>query len=241
MKQYVCIHGHFYQPPRENPWTERIERQSSAFPYHDWNDRILHECYRPNMNAELLDAERGTLKYFNNYEWISFNFGPTLLGWLSAHAPEVYECIIESDRKSVRRLGGHGNAIAQIYNHIIMPLASARDKETQVVWGIKDFKKHFGRKPEGMWLAETAVDSETLCIMADHGICFTILSPKQAHSVRPAGKGDWIDVSNGRIDPSGPYVCNLPNKKKMVLFFYDMSISGAVAFERILHDGELLL
>jgi alpha-amylase/alpha-mannosidase (GH57 family) len=241
MKQYVCIHGHFYQPPRENPWTGRIDRQSSAFPYHDWNERILHECYRPNMEAELLDERRGVVKYFNNYEWIGFNFGPTLLWWLSVHAPEVYDCIIESDKKSVKRLGGHGNAIAQVYNHIILPLASARDKETQVVWGIKDFKKHFGRKPEGMWLAETAVDTETLCVMADYGIYFTILSPKQANSVRTFGQSDWRDVSNGRIDPSKPYVCNLPNRKKMVIFFYDMSISGAVAFERILHDGELFL
>ena len=155
---YLCIHGHFYQPPRENPWLEAIELQDSAYPYHDWNERITRECYAPNSRARLIDGEGKIIQLLNNYAWMSYNFGPTLLSWMQEFAPEVLRGIIEGDRLSRERRRGHGNALAQVYNHVIMPLASAQDKRTQIVWGITDFRHRFGREPEGMWLAETAAD-----------------------------------------------------------------------------------
>ena len=183
--QYLCIHGHFYQPPRENPWIEVIEVQKSAQPYHDWNERIARECYGPNSRGRLMGKENRIHKLINNYEYMSFNFGPTLLTWLEEKHPWLYSQIIKADMLSRERYMGHGNAIAQVYNHIIMPLASRRDKITQILWGIADFRQRFGRNPEGMWLAETAVDNESLYLMAKEGIKFTILSPAQAKAVRP--------------------------------------------------------
>ena len=180
MSRFVCIHGHFYQPPRENPWLEEVETEDSAYPYHDWNERITAECYAPNAASRILDADKRIIDIVNNYARISFNFGPTLLTWLERNQPEVYSAILEADKDSIKRFSGHGSAIAQVYNHIIMPLASRRDKRTQVVWGIQDFIFRFRRRPEGMWLPETAVDIETLEILAEQGIVFTILSPKQA-------------------------------------------------------------
>lgn len=236
--RYVCIHGHFYQPPRENPSLEAVELQDSAYPYHDWNQRITAECYAPNAVSRVLDADNRILKLVNNYSQISFNFGPTLLSWLKTEAPEVYGAILEADRISQKRFSGHGSAMAQGYNHMILPLANLRDKLTQVKWGIRDFESRFGRKPEGMWLPETAVDTETLEILAENGITFTILAPRQAKRVRLLRKTEWQDVSDGRIDPSHAYVANLPSGKKINLFFYDGPISQGVAFEGLLNDGK---
>ena len=174
MGRYVCIHGHFYQPPRENPWLEEVELQDSAHPYHDWNERITAECYAPNALARILDGQDRIVDIVNNYSRISFNFGPTLLSWMQEKAPEVYQAVVEADALSQERFSGHGSAIAQAYNHMILPLANARDKRTQVLWGIRDFERRFGRRPEGMWLAETAVDTDTLEAVAEAGLAFTI-------------------------------------------------------------------
>ncbi|MBV8436588.1 MAG: DUF3536 domain-containing protein [Silvibacterium sp.] len=182
--KYVCIHGHFYQPPRENPWLEVVETQSSAAPYHDWNERITAECYAPNGAARIVNGQNKIIRILNNYSRISFNVGPTLLSWLKDNAHRVYQMILDADLRSQQRFSGHGSAMAQVYNHVIMPLASTRDKITQVRWGIADFESRYGRKPEGMWLSETAVDSETLDILAAHGIHFVVLAPHQCARVR---------------------------------------------------------
>ncbi|MDD5643223.1 MAG: DUF3536 domain-containing protein [Syntrophales bacterium] len=240
MARYICIHGHFYQPPRENPWLEDIELQDSAYPYHDWNEKISAECYAPNTVSRILDSEGRIIGLPNNYAWMSFNFGPTLLTWLAAKAPEIYEAILTADRESEQRFSGHGSALAQAYNHMIMPLAHRRDKYTQVLWGIRDFEHRFGRLPEGMWLPETAVDLETLEIMAQLGIRFTILAPHQAHKVRKIGQRQWRDVSGGRIDPTTPYLLKLCSGRSINLFFYDGPISQAIAFEDLLERGENL-
>ena len=166
LPRYVCIHGHFYQPPRENPWLDVVEVQDSAAPAHDWNERITRECYGPNMRSRLVDSQGRIIHLLNNYAWMSFNFGPTLLSWMAGAAPEVLQGIVEADRLSQERRGGHGNALAQVYNHVIMPLASLQDQRTQVLWGIADFRHRFGRDPEGMWLAETAVDLGSLEALA---------------------------------------------------------------------------
>lgn len=237
MSRFVCIHGHFYQPPRENPWLEAIEVQDSAHPYHDWNERITAECYAPNAAARILGEERRITDIVNNYSRMSFNFGPTLLSWMERHAPEVYAAVLEADRESRKRFGGHGAAIAQVYNHIIMPLASERDKRTQVVWGIRDFRHRFGRKPEGMWLAETAVDVATLEALAAEGLAFTILAPHQALRVRREGAEAWEDVSGGRIDTCKPYLCRLPSGRSIALFFYNGPVSRDIAFGNLLADG----
>ena len=237
-RKYICIHGHFYQPPRENPWLEEVELQESAAPFHDWNERITAECYAPNAASRILDHDSRIIDIVNNYSRISFNFGPTLLSWMERHQPAVYEAIIEADLSSREIYSGHGSAMAQVYNHMIMPLANKRDKKTQTFWGIEDFRRRFGRDPEGMWLAETAVDLETLDIMAEMGIRFTVLAPRQASKVRPMDNGDWDDVSGDRVDPTRPYLCKLPSGREMALFFYDGPISKAVAFERLLSSGE---
>ena len=238
MERYICIHAHFYQPPRENPWLEAVERQESAFPYHDWNERITAECYAPNAASRILDGEGLISQITNNYSRISFNFGPTLLSWMEENAPDTYERIIESDRESAKRFSGHGSAMAQAYNHMILPLANDRDKYTQVLWGIRDFQERFGRRPEGMWLPEAAVDVATLEVLAELGINFTVLAPRQAAKVRKIGGRSWKDVSGGRIDPTRAYLCRLPSGRKISLFFYDGPISQAVAFEKLLDNGE---
>ena len=230
--RYLCIHGHFYQPPRENPWLEAIELQDSAHPYHDWNERITAECYAPNGASRILDAENRIEQIVNNYSSINFNFGPTLLSWLEEKAPETYRDILAADRASAERFSGHGSAMAQCYNHMIMPLANSRDKFTQVYWGVQDFKHRFGRDPEGMWLPETAVDLETLDILAQHGIRYTVLAPSQAKSM------DGEDVSGDRIDPARGYLLKLPSGRAINLFFYDGPIARAVAFEGLLNNGE---
>jgi alpha-amylase/alpha-mannosidase (GH57 family) len=238
MDKFICIHGHFYQPPRENPWLESIERQDSAFPYHDWNERVTAECYAPNARSRILDESGSIVRIVNNYARISFNFGPTLLSWLAARTPAVYEAILQADRDSRERYSGHGSALAQGYNHAILPLANARDQHTQVRWGIRDFEHRFGRTPEGFWLPETAVDLATLRVLARHGIRFTILAQSQAHRVRALHGRHWKDISGGRIDPSRPYLVQLGPHESIAVFFYDAAISRAVAFERLLDRGE---
>jgi alpha-amylase/alpha-mannosidase (GH57 family) len=238
MERYICIHGHFYQPPRENPWLEAIELQDSAYPYHDWNERIARECYAPNGASRILDGDGRIVKIMNNYAKISFNFGPTLLAWLAEKSPQVYQEILAADRESQKNFSGHGSALAQAYNHMILPLANWRDKYTQVFWGIRDFVHRFGRPPEGMWLPETAADLETLDILALLRIRFTILSPYQAQAVRRFRSRIWHDVSGGRIDPSRAYEVRLPSGQKMSIFFYDGPVSQAVAFERLLSNGQ---
>ena len=237
--KYLCIHCHFYQPPRENPWLEQIELQDSAYPYHDWNERISAECYGPNLAARILDDKQCITRIVNNYSNISFNFGPSLLSWAAEHAPETYQGLIEADRKSRKRFSGHGSAMAQAYNHIIMPLANSRDKKTQIRWGFEDFVSRFGRAPEGMWLPETAVDIESLDLMAQIGISFVILAPHQAKGIRPLGSdGNWQDVTGSKVDPTCAYLFNTPCGKPLHLFFYDGPISQAVAFEKLLDNGE---
>ncbi len=238
-KKYLTIHGHFYQPPRENPWLEAIELQDSALPFHDWNERINKECYNPNSVSKIVDSRNRILDIVNNYEHISFNFGPTLLSWMEQFAPLTYERIIKADIESIAEHEGHGNAMAQVYNHIIMPLANENDKITQVKWGIKDFEYRFGRKPEGMWLAETAVDDDTLRVLEENGIKFTVLSPYQALKIRKEGDKEWTDVSWGNIDPARSYryyIKSAPGKF-IDLFFYDGAISKSVAFDELLKDG----
>jgi alpha-amylase/alpha-mannosidase (GH57 family) len=236
VNRYLCVHGHFYQPPRENPWLEAIEQQDSAYPYHDWNERITAESYGPNSEARILDDRERIVRIVNNYSLISFNFGPTLLEWMREHARETYDAILEADRESIARFG-RGSAMAQAYNHVIMPLASHRDRRTQVLWGIRDFRFRFGREPEGMWLPETAVDMATLEDLAAAGIRFTVLAPNQAARVRPPG-GDWTDVRGARIDTRRAYVQQLPSGAEITLFFYDGPTSRAVAFEGLLRNGE---
>jgi alpha-amylase/alpha-mannosidase (GH57 family) len=240
MDRYICIHGHFYQPPRENPWLEAIELQDSAYPYHDWNERITAECYAVNAVSRILDADHRIVQLVNNYSKMSFNFGPTLLSWLQAKAPEVHQAILEADRESQRNFSSHGSALAQAYNHIIMPLANTRDRRTQILWGIADFEHRFKRKPEGMWLPETAVDLESLDLLAAAGIEFTILAPHQAAQVRRIGGRARRDVKESQIDPTQAYEQRLPSGRKIALFFYDGPVSRAVAFEGLLSSGENL-
>ena len=238
-KAYLTIHGHFYQPPRENPFLETIEIQDSAKPFHDWNERINSECYTPNSVAKIVTHDNKILDIVNNYSYISFNFGPTLLSWMEKYSPYSYKRIIRADMDSMAKNNGHGNAIAQVYNHIIMPLASKNDKYTQILWGIKDFQHRFGRMPEGMWLAETACDDETLEALVDCGIKFTVLSPYQAKRIRHFDKNDWQDVSWGNIDPARAYRYYLKSDRSRYidLFFYDGAISKSVAFDELLTDG----
>ena len=238
MNRYICIHGHFYQPPRENPWLEEIELQDSAYPYHDWNERITSECYAPNTASRILDPDKRIIDIVNNYAKTSFDIGPTLLSWIKTHHPDVYQALIEADRLSQKRFSGHGSAIAHAYNHMIMPLASSRDKRTQVIWGIRDFEYRFGRKPEGMWLPETAANLETLDILAEQGITFTILAPRQARRVREICEEEWKDVNGDGIDSKMPYLCRLPSGKTINLFFYDGQLAQDLAFGGLLNNGK---
>jgi len=239
MRRYVCVHGHFYQPPREDPVTREIQREPSAAPYHDWNERISAECYGPNAASPLVDDSGRIVEVRNNYGWISFDMGPTLMRWLEPHYSELYESVVAADRESVARFSGHGSAMAQVYNHMIMPLASVADKRTQTRWGVEDFERRFGRYPEGVWLPETAVDGETLEILADAGIRFTVLSPRQAQAVR-AGGTTWTDVSGGRVDTRRAYEYRLGSGKSMAIFFYDDRVSVGIAFGDTLSSGARL-
>jgi alpha-amylase/alpha-mannosidase (GH57 family) len=253
----ICIHGHFYQPPRENPWLETVEAQESAAPWHDWNDRITAECYAPNGAARIVNHQNEIIRILNNYARMSFNFGPTLLSWLEQNAPRVHEAIVHADARSQKRYSGHGSAMAQVYNHLIMPLASTRDRITQIRWGIADFRYRFGREPEGMWLSETAVDSESLDLLAQHGIRFTLLAPHQCARIRslaasaPAAKATasakdpkepaepaWIETPNASVDTTRPYLVRLKEGRSIAVFFYDGPRSRAIAFEGLLNSGE---
>lgn len=236
--RYICIHGHFYQPPRENAWLEAIEMQESAYPDHDWNERISRECYATNGKARVLDDQDRLVRVISNYARMSFDFGPTLLAWLAEKAPSVHEAVVAADRASAERFGGHGSAIAQAYNHMIVPLCNERDRRTQVRWGIADFRSRFDRDPEGMWLPETAANTDSLESLAEHGIRFTILAPRQAARVRPIGSDEWTELK-GDVDPSQAYLCRLPSGRTISLFFYDGPISQGVAFEGLLNSGDL--
>ncbi|MDR1759972.1 MAG: DUF3536 domain-containing protein [Fibrobacter sp.] len=242
---YFAIHGHFYQPPRENPWTNTIENQPSAAPYHDWNDRIAHECYSPNAASRILNHDGRIQDIVNNYEFMSFNIGPTLMSWIRTQTPDTYRRIQEADRKSIERLG-HGNAIAQVYNHIIMPLATPEDRITQIRWGIADFESHFGRKPEAMWLAETAINMDVVVDLIREGIRYTILSPTQAESFRAFNGDHWYDSSEANIDTTRPYRIfprdkdgNLICEGHLDVFFYNPWLSSAVGFEHLLRDAHV--
>jgi alpha-amylase/alpha-mannosidase (GH57 family) len=214
-----------------------VEREQSAAPFHDWNERIASECYGPNSASPLLDDQGRMLEVVNNYAKMSFDFGPTLLRWLETHYSELYGRILEADRESVRTFSGHGSALAQVYAHMIMPLASPDDKRTQTRWGAEDFERRFGRYPEGMWLPETAVDTETLEALADAEIKFTILSPKQAGTVRKTGDESWTEVTGGIIDTRQAYSVELPSGRMISVFFYDDGISNRIAFGDLLSSG----
>jgi alpha-amylase/alpha-mannosidase (GH57 family) len=237
MERYVCIHGHFYQPPRENPWLEVIELQDSAYPYHDWNRKVTAECYAPNASSRILDEKERIISIGNNYAKISFDVGPTLIAWMKKNTEDIYQAILDADRESRDRFSGHGSALAQAYNHMILPLANYRDKVTQILWGIKDFESHFGRSPEGMWLPETAVDLESLDIMAGFGIRFTILAPHQAKQFKVLDEPTWHNLERGNLDTTRPYIQHLPSGRTIVLFFYDGPTARAVAFEKLLANG----
>jgi alpha-amylase/alpha-mannosidase (GH57 family) len=233
--RFVCVHGHFYQPPRENPWLESVDPEDSAAPFHDWNARIAEECYAPNTAARILDEQGRICRIVNNFSRISFNVGPTLMSWLRRHHPETLAAMIAADQAAQARFSGHGSAIAQVYNHLIMPLANRRDKITQIRWGIDDFRTHFGRMPEGMWLAETAVDTETLELLAEAGIRFTILAPHQARQVRKIGDVAWQTPK--RLATGQPYRCLLPSGREIAIFFYNGALASDVAFGDLLKDG----
>ncbi|MBP7821805.1 MAG: DUF3536 domain-containing protein [Saprospiraceae bacterium] len=238
INKYVCIHGHFYQPPRENAWLEVVEPQDSAHPFHDWNTRINFECYAPNAAARILDADKRIIKIQNNYTDISFNFGPTLMSWLEKNDPSTYSLIQEADKESIAAHHGHGSAIAQVHSHLILPLANERDRITQVKWGIADFIYRFNRIPEGMWLSETAVNTDTLEVLAGEGIRYTILAPRQAKAIRKIGSKEWVPVSENTIDTRHPYWCNLPSGKKIAIYIYNGDISQQVAFNGLLNNGK---
>ena len=238
-KRFICIHGHFYQPPRENPWLETVETQDSAAPYHDWNERICAECYATNGAARVQNIKNQITRIVNNYARISFNFGPTLLSWLKENAPRTYRMILDGERRSRRNYGGHSSAMAQVYNHIIMPLASKRDRITQIRWGIADYKHHYGTMPEGMWLSETAADTETLELLAQHGVKFTLLAPHQCKRFRPLKDGgDWTDTPNASVDTTRPYLLKFESGVSLAVFFYNGPSSRAIAFEGLLNSGE---
>jgi alpha-amylase/alpha-mannosidase (GH57 family) len=243
--RYICIHGHFYQPPRENPWLETVEVQDSAEPYHDWNDRITAECYAPNGASRIVNKQNQIVRIVNNYSRMSFNFGPTLLSWLQENAPRTYRMVIDADERSLHRYGGHGSAMAQVYNHIILPLATPRDAVTQIRWGIADFEHRFGRRPEGMWLAETAVNRECLDLMAREGVRFTVLAPHQCARIRRLNGCDrlfsddapWINTPNASVNTTRAYRVPLDEGRSIAVFFYNGPISRAIAFEGLLNNG----
>ncbi len=240
-KRFVCIHGHFYQPPRENPWLETVETQDTAAPYHDWNERICAECYAPNGAARVVNVKNQITRIVNNYARISFNFGPTLLSWLRENAPRTCRMILDGEGRSRQRYRGHSSAMAQVYNHMILPLANARDRNTQIHWGIADYESNFGAPPEGMWLPETAADSATLEALAANGIKFTVLAPHQCKRIRPLkGEAEWTDTANATVDTTHPYLVRFPSGASIAIFFYNGPVSRAIAFEGLLESGDNL-
>jgi alpha-amylase/alpha-mannosidase (GH57 family) len=240
-KRFVCIHGHFYQPPRENPWLETVETQDSAAPYHDWNERICAECYAPNGAARVVNDKNQITRIVNNYARISFNFGPTLLSWLRENAPRTVRMILDGENRSRQRYRGHSSAMAQVYNHMILPLANARDRNTQIRWGIADYESSFGSLPEGMWLPETAADTATLEALATNGIEFTVLAPHQCKRIRPLkGEAEWTDTPNATVDTTHPYLVRFASGASIAIFFYNGPDSRAIAFEGLLDSGDNL-
>ena len=240
-KRFICIHGHFYQPPRENPWLETVETQDSAAPYHDWNERVCAECYAPNGAARIVNSKNQITRIVNNYARMSFNFGPTLLSWLMENAPRTYRMILDGERRSRKSFNGHSSAMAQVYNHIILPLANRRDRITQIRWGIADYQRHYGTPPEGMWLSETAADTDSLELMAQHGIKFTVLAPHQCRHIRSLKDGsDWTETPNASVDTTRPYLVRFDSGVSIAVFFYDGPASRAIAFEGLLNSGESL-
>ena len=238
-KRFICIHGHFYQPPRENPWLETVETQDTAAPYHDWNERICAECYAPNGAARIVNIKNQIMRIVNNYARMSFNFGPTLLSWLKENAPRTYRMILDGEQRSRKSFDGHSSAMAQVYNHIILPLASERDRITQIRWGIADYEHHYGMPPEGMWLAETAADTESLELLAQHGIKFTLLAPHQCKRIRPLKDGGgWSDTAGATVDTTRPYLVRFDSGVSIAVFFYNGPVSRAIAFEGLLNSGE---
>jgi alpha-amylase/alpha-mannosidase (GH57 family) len=239
-KHYVCVHGHFYQPPRENPWLETVETQTAAAPYHDWNERICAECYSANGAARIVNHKNQIIRIANNYARISFDFGPTLLSWMMERSPRTYRMLLDGERRSRKLHHGHSSAMAQAYNHVILPLANRRDRVTQIRWGIADYVRHFGAKPEGMWLPETAADSESLELLAQHGIKFTVLAPHQCKRIRPLKEvdGQWIDTPNGWVDTTRPYLMRFASGAALAVYFYDGPASRAIAFEGLLNSGD---
>jgi alpha-amylase/alpha-mannosidase (GH57 family) len=221
-RRSVVLHAHFYQPPREDPWLCQIAREPSAAPFHDWNERILHECYRAVVSARVPDPHGRIVDVVNTLAHVSFNVGPTLMEWLDGASPRTRDAILQADAESTERCGGHGNAIAMPYHHTILPLATRRDKMTEVRWGIEDFRRRFGRAPDGMWLPETAVDDETLDVLAAQGIRFTILAPHQVRTVPPRGEPGLYRTQNGR---------------EIAVFCYDGERSHDVAFGPALRDA----
>ncbi|MBO6937860.1 MAG: DUF3536 domain-containing protein [Deltaproteobacteria bacterium] len=233
----IVIHGHFYQPPREDPATGLVPRQPSAAPFHDWNQRITDECYRPNLAARILGEHGEVVRTLNTWERISFDVGPTLLRWMALEAPAVLEGIVAADAASVVRLG-HGNAMAQGYHHAILPLASERDRRTEVRWGLADFRRRFGRESEGFWLPECAVDEATLEVLAEEGVRFVVLAPEQCASVR--ANGEWRDVTPETLDTGRAYRIPLPSGRSIAAFFYDAGPAQGVAFGGWLDNGEAM-
>ena len=218
-KGLAVIHGHFYQPPRENPWTGQVDAEPSAAPDHDWNARVTRESYLPLVSVEIED--NGKKSQISAYQYLSFDFGSTLLDWMEREAPDIHDAVIRADRASVRRLG-HGSALAMPFHHIILPLAGRRDKETEVRWGIADFKQRFGRDPVGFWLPETAVDRETLDVVAAAGITFTVLAPHQVSKVPERGFPAKVELNDGR---------------SIAVFVYNGALAHAVAFGGLATDA----
>ena len=237
MKNKLIIHGHFYQPPRENPDTGVVPRQPSAAPFRDWNARITRECYGANAASRYLNGTGRILDILNNYESISFNFGPTLLNWLEENARSVYRAIIEADKASRKKNNGHGNALAQSYNHTILPLDPPEVRKIQIAWGIADFERHFGRTPEGMWLPETAVNLETAEAAAEAGIRFIILSPWQAEAFRHGKK--WKHLGKEPAPSNRPFRLHGIGKD-LAVFFYNHSLAEGISFQHFLKDAESL-
>ncbi len=234
MARHVVIHGHFYQPPRENPFFGRVPREPSAAPFHDWNQRIASECYAPLSRARILDAEGREVERFNCYEAMSWNVGPTLLSWMATEAKEIHATLVAADRAT---RGG----MAQAHGHIILPLATRRDKETEVRWGLADFRHRFGREATGMWLPETACDTETLEVLAAEGVAFTVLSPRQVRRVRKRGAARFVDVTPSRLDTRAPFDVRLPSGRSIVAFVYDGQLANDVAFGGLLHSADELV
>ena len=239
VRRFICIHGHFYQPPRENPWLETVETQDTAAPYHDWNERICAECYAPNGAARVVNVKNQITRIVNNYARISFNFGPTLISWLRENAPRTYRMILDGEGRSRQRNRGHSSAMGQVYNHMILPLANARDKATQIRWGIADYENSFGSPPEGMWLAETAADNATLEALAANGIRFTVLAPHQCRRIRPLKTAShWTDTPDATVDTTRPYLVRSASGTSIAVFFYNGPVARAIAFERLLDSGD---